>query len=404
MIFVLNRVFSNKATPAQIKQHNAALLLREIYAREAISRVQLAHLTGLSRPSVTELTQGLIEKGLICELGPENTIDKVGKKAQLLALNPDAYQMVCIAVSNSAVTGSLFNLRAQEIKHEALRLDGAQEEEVVRLIIQVAEKLIVQATCPILGVAVGTPGIVDTQTGVVYLAASLGWQNLPLSQVLIDRFHLPVCIGNDSNMAAVGEYRFGKAQGAKDLVLVEVGEGIGIGIISDGRIIEGNTSAAGELGHTPFTSLEDECICGRRGCLETKVSWWAIRRQAECITQEHADAPLHRLANGAPVTTTIIRQALVEEDPYVMRLVDEAATYLGMALIMVMHLLNPKHIVLTGSMLELGEPFIGRVRRTIQERSLPYISSHVEIITNPSDEHSILLGAGAFLLQRELGL
>jgi predicted NBD/HSP70 family sugar kinase len=401
---VFNRIFSSKATPAQIKQHNAALLLREIYAREAISRVQLARLTGLSRPSVTELMQGLIEKGLVCELGPEDISDKVGKKAQLLALNPDAFQLVCIAVSNATVTGSLFNLRMQAATQEALPLHDAQNHEVVRLIKQVGESIIAKATCPVLGVAVGIPGIIDTQRGVVHLAASLGWQNLPLSQILTDHFQLPVYIGNDSNLAAMGEYRFGRAQGAKDLVMVEVGDGIGIGIISDGRIIEGSTHAAGELGHTPFASLEDECICGRYGCLETKVSWWAIKRQAQRIAQEYADAPLHRLANGAPVTPAMLRQALFEGDTHALQLVDEAATYLGMALIMVIHLLNPKHIVLTGSMLELGEPFIQRVQDTIEERALPYVSNHIEIVANPSDEHSILLGAGAFLLQRELGL
>ncbi len=401
---MLNSKLSTKATPGQIKQHNAALILREIYARAAISRAQLARLTHLSRPSVTELAQSLLEKGLIGEVGPEQIFDKVGKKAQLLAFNPDAYQIVGVAVTNAAVICSLFNLRANGIVRRAAQRNGACGDEVVRLIVEAIEQVIQSATRPLLGIAVGAPGVVDSEAGIVHMAASLGWQDLPLSQILSQRFHLPIYIGNDSNFAAVGEYRFGLGQGVKDLVIVEAGDGIGIGMLSDGRIIQGSTHAAGELGHAPFPPLDDVCVCGRRGCLETKVSWWAIKRNVQRIAEEHPDSTVAHLINGGDVTDGVIWQALDQGDPYLTALVEQVATYLAQALMMVIHVLNPQRIIITGRILELGDLFVQQVRRTIHDYSLPYISNEIEIVAIPSDDRSILLGACAFVLEQELGL
>jgi predicted NBD/HSP70 family sugar kinase len=401
---MLNTRLSSKATPGQIKQHNEALILREIYARATISRAQLARLTHLSRPAVTELTQGLLEKGLICDAGPEKTFDKVGKKAQLLAFNPDAYQIVAVAVTNSAVICTLFNLRANAVARRSVQRSGATGDEVARLIMETIGQIIQHATRPLLGIAVGTPGVVDSQAGLVHMAASLGWQNLPLGQILQNRFRLPAFIGNDSNFAAVGEYRFGLGQGVKDLVLVEAGEGFGIGILSDGRIIQGSTHAAGELGHTPFPPLDDVCVCGRRGCLETKVSWWAIKRNVQRIAEEHPDSTVARLVNGGPVTDGVIWQALDQGDPHLTALVEQVATYLAQALMMVIHVLNPQRIIITGRILELGDLLVQHVQRTIRDYALPYISNEIEIVAIPSDDRSILLGACAFVLEHELGL
>jgi predicted NBD/HSP70 family sugar kinase len=401
---MFNTRLSSKATPGKIKQHNAALILREIYARANVSRAELARLTNLSRPSVTELTQDLLDKALICEVGMEETLDKVGKKAQLLALNPDAYQIVGAAVTNSSVIASVFNLRAKEIARRSVQRNSATGTKAVKLVEQAIEQAIACATRPLLGIGLGTPGVVDSQVGVIQMAASLGWQNLPLGQLLSERFRLPVFIGNDTNFAAVGEYRFGLGQGVKDLLLVEVGEGFGIGILSDGRIIEGSTHAAGELGHTPFPPLDDACVCGRRGCLETKVSWWAIRRRAQRIIEEHPASIVARLAHDGPVTDGVIWQALDQGDPHVLALVEQVATDLAQALLMVIHVLNPKRIIITGRILELGDLLVQQVQRTIHDYSLPFISNEIEIVAIPSDERSILAGASAFVMEQELGL
>ncbi len=394
----------SKVTPAHLKKHNEALLLREIYAHESISRVRLAELTHLSRPSVTELTQGLIERGLITEIGPELVQDKVGKKPTLLALNPDVFQMIGIVLKDSTVIGSLLDLRMQIQAQQTCAMQNRRSDELIQLVIKVIQQMMQQATRPLLGITIGTPGIVDSDSGIVHIAANFGWHDLPLAHILNERFQLPVYVGNDSNLAAIGEYRFGSAQGVHDLVVVEIGEGIGVGILADGRIIQGSTHAAGELGHTPFPTLDEICVCGRRGCLETLVSLWGIRQHARRIAQQNPNSPLNTLAAGGEITIPMVLQAMEMGDPDVITLVEKAASYLGHALLIVTHLLNPKLIILTGSVVELGEHFVQQVRRTIHEHTLPHISSQIDIMVNRLDDRSILLGAGAVLLEQELGL
>jgi len=401
---LLQNKLDRKVTPTHLKQHNEALILREIYAHESISRVNLAKLTHLSRPSVTELTQGLIEKGLIAELGPENVFDKVGKKPTLLAINPDAYQMVGIVLNNTSITASLLDLRMHIVGQERVALNDITSDALVALMIDVVERTLRQATRPVLGLSVGTPGIVNSDEGVIHLAANFAWHDLPLARILTDRFQLPAYIGNDCNYAAIGVQRFGAAQGVDNLMVVEIGDGIGVGILADGRMVQGSRHAAGELGHTPFMPLEDPCICGQKGCLETLVTWWGMKRHARQFIQDYPDSILARLAQNHEITSTILCEAYAQGDPQVIALVMRAATYLGRALVVAINLLNPQYIILTGSLLTFGDSFVDRVRTTIKQNTLPYITSQIEIVANGLDDRSILFGAGAFLLERELGL
>ncbi len=396
---------ASKATTSQLKKHNESLLLREIYAHETISRVRLAELTHLSRPSVTEITQGLLEKGLVVELGPESVQDKVGKKPTLLALNPDAYHIIGVVLTDTTATGSLLDLRMNLIAQQIIPIQNVTGDPLVALLIDLIDTIRNDATHPLLGITVGIPGIINSGTGFVHLTTYFGWNNIPLGAILSERFQLPVYVGNDSNLAAVGEYRYGLGQDVKNLIVVEAGEGLGAGILADGRIIGGHSLAAGEIGHMPLPPLDDLCICGRRGCLETMVSWWGIKRRAQAIAQNFPDSTVAQLTrNGNEMSVAIIKNALALGDTHIVELVRQVATYLGRALTLLIHILNPKMIIITGSILELGDAFVDEVRKTVNEHTHPYTVGDLEIVANRFDQQSILLGAGAFLLEQELGL
>ena len=393
----------HKATVSHLKKHNEILVLREIYNRAGISRVEIADSTNISRPSVTEITQGLLQRGLIQELGPQ-VRETVGKKPTLLAFDADAYCMACIIINETSIVGSLLDLRARPVAQHSIPIDNSKTAKVVDQLSSVIKTLIRAANRPVLGIAVGTPGIVEPHTGTVQLAANFGWRNLPLGQQLAKRFKLPVCVGNDSDLIMLGEHRFGTAQGDKDLIVVKVDVGIGVGILSDGHIIHGHSYSAGEIGHAPFLMLDDECVCGRKGCLETLVSWWGLKRHAAQIVAEHPDSLLSRLADGHEITSDLLIQALAAGDQYVEALVEKAGTYLGQALTIMIHLLNPKQIILTGSLLQLGDKFLNCVREAVYTQVIPYMAQDVEFVVSPNADHAMMIGAGAMLLEQELGI
>jgi N-acetylglucosamine repressor len=395
---------SDKVTPTHLKQHNETLLLRAIYAHNAISRVQLANITNLSRPSVSELTQGLIKRGLVDEIGPDQVTDKVGKKPTLLALNPDAHQMIAVLVGDIEIRAVLMNLRMQVIQRETVVSVHMIGDELINLLAQTIQRLIDVASRSLLGIAVGTPGIVDPETGMVHLATNLGWVDLPLMSILAQKFNLPIVIGNDSNLAAVGEHRHGIGQGVDNLIVIRVGGGIGAGILAGGEIVHGSAYSAGELGHIPFSTLSDVCICGRRGCLETLVSLWGLANHARRIAQECPDSLLNKFSRNGDIDLAVIREAVEQEDTQALQLIESTGVHLGQALILAITLLNPARVILTGRLLQLGDPFVREVRRTVEGRAVPYIASHTEIALTQLGDEAILLGAGAMLLEKTLGL
>jgi hypothetical protein len=152
---MLPRTNQLKVTTTYLKKHNEALILREIYGHESISRVNLAKLTHLSRPSVTELTQSLLRKGLISEVGPEKISEKVGKKPTLLAFKPDAYQIIAVVVSDATLIGTLMDLRIQVVEEHSLPMNGAIGEKLIDLIFKLIDSLVQRSTGPLLGINVG---------------------------------------------------------------------------------------------------------------------------------------------------------------------------------------------------------------------------------------------------------
>jgi glucokinase-like ROK family protein len=395
---------TQKATATNLKQHNQALILTTVYAHEAVSRVQLARLTHLSRPAVTEITQGLIQNGLIQEIGSEMIPAKVGKRATLLTFNPDAYHVIAADVGGTKAIGALLNLHGNVLYQQRLSMEGASASESVEKILQLVAAVAAEAKRPLLGVAVGTPGIVDSQNGVVCFASNLGWKDVPLASLLSERLQLPVYIGNDTNLAALGEYRCGLGQGVNDLVVLMLGTGIGSGIIVNGRIVGGSTFGAGEIGHIPFAGLDERCNCGRRGCLETVSSGWGLAREAQRIAREHPESLLNQVGIDGEINALTVELAAAKGDVHAIALIERMGYYLGLALTNLIHLLNPRRIIIGGSLIRLGDTLFDKIKHTVRESALESLASQADIVPSKLGDHMVLLGAGALVMERELGL
>jgi glucokinase-like ROK family protein len=300
------------------------------------------------------------------------------------------------------MVGALLDLRGRIVEQKSISTSpGAKSLDSLYALIA---GLVKQPTCPLLGIAVGTPGIVDTQTGIVHFAANLKWTEVPLASLLSERFRLPVHIGNDTRLAALGERHFGLGQGIDDLVVITLGTGVGSGIIVDGRMAWGSAHGAGEIGHIPIAGSNDACACGRRGCLETVVSGWAIARRAQQFAREHPESLLNQAGSHDEITALTVGRAAEQGDAQAIALIEHVASALGLALTTVIHLLNPRRIILGGNLARMGERFIDQVRRTVQEHALPQLADQTDIVLSDLGDKTVLLGAGALLLERELGL
>jgi predicted NBD/HSP70 family sugar kinase len=375
--------FPPKATHAQTRAHNAALVLRALYDLGPISRADIARLTGLTRTSVGELVSDLEREGLAIDVGRGPSTG--GKQPTLVALNANARTIITLDLAERTFTAALANLRGEIATRTSRDLDGRDGDDAVDLVHELIEEVRAAATTPILGIGVGTPGIVD-QGGTIRWAVRLDWQDLPLATILTERHGLPAVVANDSRAAAFATYLFKGDVRPANLVVVKVGRGIGAGIVLRDQLFGGDGEAAGEIGHVVVDPDGDACHCGRYGCLETVAS-------APAVLKASGETSLEALATRA-----------ADGDDGALGVVRTAGRALGGAIAHLVGALDVRQITLVGTVTALGEPWLEAIRHEAAGRSLAATGHETQIEDGGTGEDVTLLGACALLLTRELGL
>ena len=391
-----------KATNQQTRLINEQLVLRTIYDRNPISRADVARATGLTRTTVSDVVEQLLGAGLAEEIGLGRS---TGGKAPILLRVPDeARHLVGIEVGDTHLTGAIVSLRGEVLRRVEVPLDGRDGDMALARLDGLIDELVQPSDAPILGIGIGTPGLVDTTTGTVRWAVNLDWRDLPLGARLRERWNLPVHVANDSHAAALGEYTFGAHEPRESMVVVKVGRGIGAGIVIEGQLYAGEGSGAGEIGHSAIADNYRPCRCGSVGCLETLASTRAVVQRARELAPHAPDSVLNASAKSEPIDFDELVVAFVGGDDLAREVLLDSARHLGRAIGGLIGTLSIRHVVLVGEMTRFGEPWLTAVRREAHRSALAILSDATTIeIGRPGDD-LVVLGAAALLMTRELGL
>jgi predicted NBD/HSP70 family sugar kinase len=361
---------SGRLLPEDTRRHHRALLLQLLFRYGPASRADLARSSGLTRVTVSQVVGDLVTDGLLTEQqGPTAPVQgRVGKPPVLVQLAEGSRQIVAVDLSaDGVVSGALLNLSGAVQHRETRPLAGRRGQEAVELVHDLVRQLVGAASRPVLGIGVGTPGVVDA-AGVVVDAPNLGWHGTPLAEGLRAAFDLPVFVANDANTAVLGEHSFGDA-GDGGLMLVRVGTGVGSGLVLEGALLHGHRSAAGEVGHVVVDPDGAECACGRRGCLETVLAAPRLRERAE--------------------------------DPEAL---SQVGVQVGVALAPVVGTLNLHELVFSGPLELLDGPLLAAVDRTIRERTMPVSGDELVVRTSALGDDVVLVGAAVLVLAGQLGV
>lgn len=254
----------------------------------------------------------------------------------------------------------------------------------------------------IVGLGIGAPGPLNPKTGMVYSPPNLpGWTNVPLRDILEDRLGLPVYLGNDASLAALGEYTFGAGKDFRYLVYITVSTGIGGGIIDDGRVIDGAKGAAGEIGHMTIEAFGPRCNCGNYGCFEVLASGTAMRRRAIEQLQSGKPSLITELAGGniENVTGEMVEQAARRKDPLALELIRQTGIYLGIGITNALHLYNPEIVVIGGGVSRIGDILLKPMLEEVERRAMPAFREGVPIVTTKLGDDIGLYGSVALVLQ-----
>ncbi|MBX3038409.1 MAG: ROK family transcriptional regulator [Anaerolineales bacterium] len=374
-----------KATHQQTKQHNRDLVLRTLFSHEAISRAEIARITNLTRTTVSDVVSGLLNEGLVDEVGRGESIG--GKTPILLSIVPDSRYVLALNLAQDKFIGAIVNLRGEIKEMVEVQVNDNNGEKALELVYQILDQLIRKKIKPIVGIGVGTPGLVNTREGVIVNAVNLAWKDLPLRALLEKKYKLPVSILNDSQATAIGEYVYGNHHKPdENLIVVNVKYGIAAGILINGRLFQGDGGGAGEIGHVVVQENGIQCRCGKSGCLETVASARAMMNQLGVSSFEQAFAEFS--ANNGNAKQIVIN----------------AGKYLGVSLANLIGTLNIQKIVLTGYMTQLGDTWLNAIKDSMQKASLEKMYEGTKIEIGNLDYRACILGASAFLLLDDYSL
>jgi predicted NBD/HSP70 family sugar kinase len=382
-----------------MRELNISLILSHLRTRPSQTRADLAVQTGLTRSTVTNLVDELVDRGFVCETGLVPS--QGGRPGTTLELNPSAGCAIAVEFRIDTITCLLTDFVGKPRQREQIQIDVSEPYHAI----QQAEELIGHLlsynaagnATSLLGIGVGIGGMINVREGSVQFVSNLPqWRNIALKALWTERYDLPVYLGNEAQIAALGEKYFGAARGYSDLIFLDmVGYGIGAGIVINGRLFQGSDGYAGEVGHTMLDRNGPPCPCGRQGCWETLVAtllddnklpdpWNSPTRRWNLIALNSLLAAFQAGDEAAHQTLLQISQI----------------TASGISNLI--NVFNPELIVLGGELGLTLESFLPVMKTQIDQQALPPNAGAVKLQTSQLGTDTCLMGAAALVLDEIL--
>jgi predicted NBD/HSP70 family sugar kinase len=373
------------ADASLMRQINRSVILKLLRESSPLSRTQIARQLNMSLPTVMRIVDHLIEERLVQFCGQGTSTG--GRPSRLLEFNGQAYAILGIDLGERKMLGMIADLSGDiQYEQSVTPTHDAPADEYLQQLVELIERLLSiprPSTQPIRGIGIGAPGITLVPDGVVTWAPSLGWRDLPLQDLLAKHFGLPVSVDNDANLAALGEWGFGANNGARSLVSITFGTGIGAGIVIDGAIYRGQHQAAAEIGYMlPGVQFLNKHY-DQFGALETVASGHGIVKRAyQVLQQTEAPIPTEGL------TTESIFAMARQGQNWARQVVSDTVDYLSLAVANISAVLDPEVIVLGGGIADSADLFIGPILERLGGTA-PYVP---RLVASTLGRHATVLG------------
>ncbi|CAA7601400.1 MarR family [Acididesulfobacillus acetoxydans] len=387
-----------------MKLQNKSNILNTIRLQGPVSRAEIASLTGLTPPTVTNIVAELLEAGLVIEseLGESTG----GRKPIMLRLNAEGFYVLGVYAGVSKVKAVSAGLDGTIRQRAVLPLPKEPSAENFLSLVKETLRQVIEKTEAkrekYLGIGVGMHGLVDTERGLSIFAPNLKLRNIPLKAELEAEFNLTVEVENDVRALALGESWFGQGQGLANFICINVATGLGAGIVLDHKLYEGSTFTAGEIGHTTIDIDGPQCTCGNHGCLEAMAAGPAIAERARKRIQQGDSSLLKAWTDGhlEGVTAKMVHEAAKEGDELAIGVLADTGRYLGIGIANLLNTLNPSRIILTGGVAQAGDFVLQPLKETVARRALETPARAVSIVTSEMGEDADAVGAFTLVLRR----
>lgn len=376
------------------------MITKSLYFDKAMSCAELSELFDKSIPSIAKALNELIEKGFVVEQGYAPSSG--GRRPLMYAINANAMYILAIAMDQVNTRIQLVDLRNQPVSEMMMfELKLVGNNDALDKLVEYINKYI--SNCGILkdkiaGIGIGMPGFIDPLEGINY--TYLKTEGKSLSQYLSDETGLPTYIDNDSSLIALAEQKFGIAKWQKEVMVINLSWGIGLGMIVNGELFRGRNGFAGEFSHIPITEDGAMCDCGKRGCLEAEASMLVVANRAiEGIKQGRitslklvGDAQSKQMGDA-------IMTAANNGDQFAIELFSDSGYKIGKALAILIHIMNPQVIVLSGRGAKVGKILLAPIQQALHKYCIPRLSGGTELLISELGFDAELIGAAILVME-----
>jgi len=402
----------NMSRPLKITSNNREItdpkkIVLSHFANQGQTTIpELSKELNISVPKVTLLVNELIDEKYILDYGKIESSG--GRRPNLYGVAPESAFFIGVDVKQNHLNIGLSDLDKNLVKVEEkleFTLDNTQEslDQLCNSIHYFISSSGIQKD-KIKGIGINLSGRINYATGNSY--SYFYFEEKPLSQVVEQRIGIPVYLENDSRAMAYGEFCMGVVENEKDVLFLNLDYGIAVGVLMNGQLYYGKSGYAGEFGHMPFFDNELICRCGKKGCLETQASGWALEQRFR-----------EKLANGSSSLLTVTRKlspasihmeeiidAANHDDVLAIELIAEIGEHLGRGIAALINIFNPELVVLGGAMMATGEYIWLPVKTAINKYSLSLVNNDTQIKISTMGERAGILGACLLVRNRALGL
>ncbi len=406
-------IHNEKGSAELINRMNKKAVLNLIRHEGAISRASIVKKTGLSAPTVTRIVESLIHnEGLAAEIGIGES--NGGRPPLMVRFSGDHNYVIGLDWGRTHIHLVLADLNARIIEELDQPVSSAHDfGHDLKQVITLVRKTILKSGVPeiqILGMGVAAAGFVNHKTDDIEFSPNFGWSQVNLASKLGRNFPFPVKVENVSRVMALGELWYGLGKEIDHFLFVNIGYGIGAGIIINRMPMTGFDGFSGEVGHTRLLNENKheirQCVCGKVNCLECFASGRGIAETARKNPEIYRNEKLmnlcgHKLEN---LSTEILSKAANEGDAYSISVFNEAAVLLGHALANYSNLLNPRALIIGGKVAQAGTFFLDKIKMVFDNETLQKVNRPVELLPSSMPGQEAVKGAIALVLKEVLDL
>ena len=383
---------------------NKIKVLQLIRNEKEITRAEIIRLSGLSAPTVTRIVESLVQLNLIQSEGLGSSIG--GRPPQLINFKSKENYVIGIDLGATFIRSALSNLDGEFIFeiHVPTNLkkgfDGVMEQ-VGSLIEKLSERAS-QKSLPLWGIGIAVCGMVNKNSSIVEYSPIFGWKNVNIQEALSEYTSLKIALGNVTHLIALGELLYGVGKDYRNFICVNLGYGIGSGIIIDGKLFGGADGIAGEVGHIVMDRHNNrKGLEGVTGTLEALASGYGIADVARELAKSDATSVLSSL-DTEDIDARRVFEAAKDGDRLAGEIIDNVAGYLSVSIDTLIKLFNTECIVLSGGLVQNGDLLINKIREQVTNYSLSGVSRTVPIVQSGFGENAALMGSFSLILERIL--